>query len=486
VTRRTKIVCTIGPATAHPDRIGELVAAGMDVARLNFSHGNHAQHERAYRLVRQAAAAAGLPVGFLADLAGPKIRLGEFADPPVQWRVGDQVVITGEEVLGDAGRVSCSYPDLPAEVHPGDRLLVDDGKLVLLVTGVDGPDIRSCVEVGGVVSDHKGVSLPGVALSLPALSDKDIEDLRFGLRLGVDLVALSFVRSPADAKGVRDLMATEGVRRPVLAKLERPEAVAALPAVVDAFDGLMVARGDLGIELPLAEVPLVQKRAVQLCREQAKPVIVATQMLESMVDNPRPTRAEASDVANAVIDGADAVMLSGETSIGRHPVAAVSTMATIVAVTEAGLAGLPADLRRPGLRNPPRTRGGAIAAAAAQVARAVDARALVAFTTTGDTVRRLARLRCELPLLAFTPDDAVRHQLTLCWGVEAHLAPLVRHTDEMFQQVDRALLALGRAAPGDLVVVVAGSPPGTPGSTNTLRVHQVGTLAGPEVPDAAR
>jgi pyruvate kinase len=301
----------------------------------------------------------------------------------------------------------------------------------------------------------------------------------------VDLVALSYVRSPDDGKGIRELMAAEGVRRPVLAKLEKPEAVAALPAVVEAFDGLMVARGDLGIELPLQDVPLVQKRAVQLCRERAKPVIVATQMLESMIDNPRPTRAEASDVANAVLDGADAVMLSGETSIGRFPVPAVTTMATIVATTEAGQAGLPRELRRPGLEHAPRTRGGAIAAAASQVARAVDAKALVAFTTTGDTVRRLARLHCDLPLLAFTPHDAVRHQLTLSWGVEAFLAPLVRHTDEMFRQVDSLLLALGRAAPGDHVVVVAGSPPGTPGSTNTLRVHQLGSLTGEEIADHA-
>jgi pyruvate kinase len=480
VTRRAKIVCTIGPATASVDRIRALVAAGMDVARLNFSHGSHAEHESTYRLVREAAAAAGRPVGVLADLAGPKLRLGSFAEPPVVWHPGDQVVITGEEVVGDAHRVSCSYRDLPSQVRAGDRLLIDDGKVVLCVTGVAGPEIRCRVEVGGEVSDHKGLSLPNVTLGLPALCDKDIVDLRFALRLGVDLVALSYVRSPADGKGIRDLMSTEGIRRPVLAKLEKPEAVAALPAVVEAFDGLMIARGDLGVELPLAEVPLVQKRAVQLCREHARPVIVATQMLESMIDSPSPTRAEASDVANAVIDGADAVMLSGETSIGRFPVAAVTTMAAIVATTEAGLAGLPPELRSPGLQDPPRTRGAAIAAAAGQVAQAIGARALVAFTTTGDTVRRLARLHCVLPLLAFTPDPAIRDQLTVCWGVEAFLAPLVHHTDEMFRQVDQLLLALGRAAPGDYVVVVAGSPPGTPGSTNTLRVHQVGSLASTE------
>jgi pyruvate kinase len=477
VTRRAKIVCTIGPATASPERLRGLAEAGMDVARLNFSHGTHADHERTYQLVRETAEAVGRPIGILADLQGPKIRLGRFAEPPVEWRTGDHVVITAEQVLGTAERVSCTYPKLPAEVGPGDRLLIDDGKVAVEVTGVAGPDISCLVIEGGEVSDHKGVSLPNVALSVPALCDKDIVDLRLALRLGVDLVALSFVRSPADIKGIQDVMATEGVRRPVLAKLEKPEAVTQLPAIVDAFDGLMVARGDLGVELPLQDVPLVQKRAVQLCRERAKPVIVATQMLESMVDSSRPTRAEASDVANAVIDGADAVMLSGETSVGRYPVLAVSTMATIVASTEAGQPGLPRDLRRPGLEHDPRTTGGAIAMAASQVARSIDAKALVAFTQTGDTMRRLARLHCDLPLLAFTPDDGVRHQLALSWGVEAFLAPLVRHTDEMFQQVDQLLLALGRAQPGDRVVIVAGSPPGTPGSTNTLRVHKLGSLA---------
>jgi pyruvate kinase len=477
VTRRAKIVCTIGPATASPERLRALVDAGMDVARLNFSHGTHADHERAGRRVRAAAEAAGRPVGILADLQGPKIRLGRFADPPVHWRTGATVTITSREVLGTTDLACCTYRELPAEVRPGDRLLIDDGRVTLEVKEVDGPDIRALVVEGGPVSDHKGVSVPNVAINVPALSAKDADDLRFALRLGVDLVALSFVRSPDDVHGVREIMEAERVRRPVLAKLEKPEAVAALSGVVDAFDGLMVARGDLGVELPLEQVPLVQKRAVQLCREHAKPVIVATQMLDSMVDNTRPTRAEASDVANAVLDGADAVMLSAETSVGQHPVLAASTMAKIIETTERGQAELPATVRPPRLEHAPRTHGGAIAAAAADVARSIGARALVAFTQTGDTVRRLARLHCDLPLLAFTPEEAVRNQLCLSWGVEAHLVPLVHHTDEMFAQVDRAVLALGRGQPGDHVVIVAGSPPGQPGSTNTLRVHQLGTLA---------
>jgi pyruvate kinase len=471
VTRRAKIVCTLGPATDTPERIRALVAAGMDVARLNFSHGTHTDHERMYHFVREASAAEGRAVGVLADLQGPKIRLGRFADPPVQWHTGDRVVITADDVPGSAERVSVTYRRLPQEVKPGDLLLVDDGKVVLDVVEVTGSDIVCRVLEGGQVSDHKGLSLPNVAVTVPALSEKDIADLRFALRLGVDLVALSFVRSPDDVKGVHDVMEEERVRLPVLAKLEKPEAVNALEPIVEAFDGLMVARGDLGVELPLDEVPLVQKRAVQLCREEAKPVIVATQMLDSMIENARPTRAEASDVANAVLDGADALMLSGETSIGRCPVLSVATMARIIVTTERG------PFTVPRLQHDPQTRGGAITAAASSIAQAIAAKALVAFTQTGDTVRRLARLHCRLPLIAFTPDPAVRNQLSLSWGVETFLVGFVPHTDEMFLQVDQALIGMRDMRRGDDVVIVAGSPPGTPGSTNTLRVHRLGSLA---------
>ncbi len=471
MNRRAKIVCTLGPAVDSPERMQELIAAGMDVARLNFSHGDHADHEQRYHLVRETAEAAGRAVGILADLQGPKIRLGRFANGKETWATGETVVITSDDVVGSHDRVSCTYHKLPDEVRPGDRLLIDDGKVAVEVTGVGGPDITCLVTEGGVVSNNKGLSLPNVAVSVPAMSEKDAADLRFALRLGVDMVALSFVRSPDDVKLVHEIMDEVGRRVPVIAKIEKPEAVARLEAIVNAFDALMVARGDLGVELPLEQVPLVQKRAVQLCREQAKPVIVATQMLESMIENSRPTRAEASDVANAVLDGADAVMLSGETSVGAWPVITVQTMARIIRSTEAG------DIPVPRLGHDPRTRGGAITQAASNIARAVNARALVAFSQTGDTVRRLARLHCELPLLAFTPDDAVLRQLTLSWGVEAFLVDYVQHTDDMFRQVDHAMLGLGRGLPGDLVVVVAGTPASTPGSTNTLRIHQLGSLS---------
>jgi pyruvate kinase len=466
--RRAKIVCTLGPATATAQRIEELVEAGMDIARLNFSHGSHDDHARSYRLVREAADRAGRAVGILADLQGPKIRLGRFAAGSVEWRAGDQVVITTEEVPGTALRVSTTYHELPHDVRPGDRLLVDDGKICLEVVKVSGHEVFTEVLEGGLVSDHKGLSLPGIAVSVPALSDKDVEDLRFALSLRVDVVALSFVRSPDDAVGVRSIMSEAGESVPVIAKIERPEAVERFADIVAAFDGVMVARGDLGVELPLEQVPLVQKRAVQLARELARPVIVATQMLDSMIESSRPTRAEASDVANAVLDGADAVMLSGETSVGRYPIQSVRTMARIINTVDS------APLDVPPLQHRPRTKGGAICKAAIEVGEVLDAKALCCFTVSGDTVRRIARFHSPLPLLAFTPEPAVRSQLALSWGVETFLTPYVQHTDEMVAQVQDLLLSMDRFEVGDSVVIVAGSPPGVPGSTNALRVWRLG------------
>jgi pyruvate kinase len=468
VKRRAKIVCTLGPATHSYEAVRALVYAGMDVARLNFSHGSHADHEQAYRWVRQASDESGRGVGVLVDLQGPKIRLGTFAAGPVVWATGETVTITTEACVGDHDRVSTTYAGLAGDVAVGDRLLVDDGRVGLRVVGVDGPDVRLLVTEGGPVSNAKGLSLPGVGVSVPAMSDKDEADLRFGLTLRADMVALSFVRGPADVDGVRAIMDEVGARLPVLAKIEKPQAVEALDAIVEAFDGLMVARGDLGVEMPLERVPLVQKRAVQAAREQSKPVIVATQMLDSMVGASRPTRAEASDVANAVLDGADALMLSGETSVGAYPVESVATMARIIVAAEEELGRVPA------VQNEPTTVSGAIARAAAAVGRTVGASALVAFTQSGDTARKLAEHRSPIPLLAFTPVADVRSQLALVWGVETFLVPQVQHTDEMVRQVDSAMLELGRMAPGELVTIVAGSPPATAGSTNALRVHRLG------------
>jgi pyruvate kinase len=471
VSRRAKIVCTLGPATDTPERCRALVEAGMDVARLNFSHGEHAEHGRRYHEVRQAAEAAGRNVAVLADLQGPKIRLGRFADGPVEWATGERVRITVEDVDGSHDRVSTTYKELAVDVRPGDRLLVDDGNVALVAVDIEnGTDVVCDVTEGGIVSNNKGLSLPGVAVSVPALSDKDADDLEFALRLGVDFIALSFVRKPEDVKLVHRVMDAVGIRRPVIAKIEKPEAVERLEDIVLAFDGVMVARGDLGVEMPLEQVPVVQKRAIQVCRDNAKPVIVATQMLESMISHSRPTRAEASDVANAVIDGADAVMLSGETSVGKYPVQAVATMGRIISSVEASGTGVA------GLQHNPRTSSGAIVKAAKDIGDALGAVALVAFTQTGDTARRLSRLQPSQRLLVFTPVESVQRQMALLWGAEAHLVWTVRSTDDMVRQVDTALLNRSVCRPGDLVVVVAGTPPATPGATNTIRVHHIGDV----------
>ncbi|WP_280242069.1 pyruvate kinase [Nocardia abscessus] len=466
--RRTKIVCTLGPATATEDRIRELVESGMDVARLNFSHGEHADHAENYKKVRQAADHLGRAVGILADLQGPKIRLGRFLEGKTVWATGEEVRITVDDIDGTHDRVSTTYKELAQDAKAGDRLLVDDGKVGLTVTRVDGNDVVCRVTEGGPVSNNKGVSLPGMDVSVPALSEKDIEDLEFALKLGVDFIALSFVRSPSDVELVHDVMDRVGRRVPVIGKLEKPEAIDNLEAVVLAFDAVMVARGDLGVELPLEQVPIVQKRAIQMARENAKPVIVATQMLESMIENSRPTRAEASDVANAVLDGADAVMLSGETSVGRYPIETVRTMARIVHAVETE------STRVPPLTHVPRTKRGVISYAARDIGERLNAKALVAFTQSGDTVRRLARLHTPLPLLAFTPLPEVRSQLALTWGTETFIVPTVDSTDAMIHQVDVALLSMDRYQKGDLVVIVAGSPPGTVGSTNLIHVHRIG------------
>jgi pyruvate kinase len=472
MSRRAKIVATLGPASSSPKRLAELVAAGIDVARLNMSHGTQAGHLAAYQCVRAASDAAGHSVGVLIDLQGPKIRLGTFAAGPVRLLAGQEFSITTREVPGDAREAGTTYAGLADDVRAGDRVLVDDGRVVLEVLAAADGRVRTRVIVGGVVSDHKGLNLPGVKVSVPALTAKDQADLRWALRLRADMVALSFVQGPEDAAPARRIMDEAGVRLPLIAKIEKPQAIEALPEVIEAFDGIMVARGDLGVELPLEQVPMAQKRIVQQTRAQARPVIVATQMLESMISAPRPTRAEASDVANAVLDGADALMLSAETSVGEYPVQAVATMSRIIseAERESGPAG-------PALAGEPASIGGAIARAAAEVGAAVGAKALVAFTMTGETARRLARYRSPIPLLAFTPQPSTRSQLALTWGVETFIVPPTRHTDAMVRQVEEALLEIGRCDKGDMVVIVAGSPPGTPGRTNALRVHRIGDAA---------
>ncbi|MGL5406087.1 MAG: pyruvate kinase [Propionibacteriaceae bacterium] len=466
--RRAKIVCTLGPATSTPERIRELVDAGMDVARFNMSHGDQADKAQLLKMVRDAAVASGRAVGCLADLQGPKIRLGRFAAGPHQLAVGDTFTITIDDIQGTAERVSTTYKGLPQDVKPGDFLLIDDGKVTLEAVEVTATDVICCCVVAGAVSDSKGINLPGVAVSVPAMSEKDESDLRWALKNGFDIVALSFVRDAADVKRVREIMAEEGRNVPVVAKIEKPQALANLDAIIDAFDAFMVARGDLGVELPLEEVPVAQKKIVSAARKWAKPVIVATQMLESMISAPRPTRAEASDVANAVIDGADAVMLSGETSVGDYPILTVETMARIVESTEAHALE---QIRE--IDWDPHTTGGVIAKAAAEVAERLEARYLVSFTKSGDSARRISRLRMSMPVLAFTPDEKVRQELTMSWGTQTFLTPKVSDTDAMVAEVEKTLRSLNMVESGDNIVVVAGYPMDIVGNTNCLRVHKI-------------
>ena len=467
--RRAKIVATLGPATSSYEQIRAVIEAGVDVARMNLSHGSYKVHEEVYRNVRKAAEDIGKPVGVFVDLQGPKIRLGKFSDGPVMLEKGATFTITIEDILGDVNICGTTFKGLPGDVKPGDLLLIDDGKVCLKATEVSATTVTTVVESGGPVSNNTGINLPGVAVNVPALSEKDEDDLRWAIRLGADMIALSFVRDANDIVRVHEIMKEEGKYLPVIAKIEKPQAVAALEEIIDAFDGIMVARGDLGVEMPLEEVPIVQKRAVELSRRWAKPVIVATQMLETMIENSRPTRAEASDVANAILDGADAVMLSGETSVGKWPVETVEVMARIIESTEDN--GLD---RIPGLGTRPHTHSGAVSKAAVEIAELLGSKFVCVFTESGDSLRRVSRLRSAVPILAFTPNADTRRRLSMVWGSKTFLVNPVKHTDQMMDQVDEILLAQGLAKMGDEVVVVAGTPPGVPGSTNTLRVHRVG------------
>ena len=463
--RRAKIVCTMGPAVEAPGRVEQLIAAGMNMARLNLSHGSYEEHQSRLDAVRNAAKKADVPVAILVDLQGPKIRLARFAHGPHDLSRGDVFTITIDDIVGTKDRVGTTYKGLPGDCKPGDRILIDDGKVTVEVTSVTKSDVVTKVIEPGAVSNNKGINLPGVAVSVPALSEKDIQDLRWGLKAGADFIALSFVRSADDITDVHRIMEEEGIRVPVIAKIEKPQAVENLEEIVSAFDGIMVARGDLGVELPIEDIPLVQKHCIELARDAAKPVIVATQMLDSMITNSRPTRAEATDCANAVLDGADALMLSGETSVGDFAIEAVETMARIIQKTEEG--GL--ERIRPMIHSP-RTKGGAITKAATEVGAIVEAKYMVTFTQSGDTARRMSRLRSPIPILALTPEVGTYNRLALTWGVEPMITEMVKHTDEMVKLVDTVLIDSGRAKKGENVMIVAGSPPGIPGSTNAMRI----------------
>lgn len=465
---------TLGPAVDSHDGIKELIEAGMNVARLNMSHGDYEEHQHRLDLVRSVSAELGVNVAALGDLQGPKIRTGVFekaegqSNGKIVLKLGDKFTITTDDIVGNQERVSTTFKGLPGDCHPGDIILIDDGNVSLKVVSVTDTDVNTECIVPGAVSDHKGINLPGVAVSLPAMTEKDEENLRWALGVGIDLIALSFVRHGSDIDRVHQIMDEEGRRVPVIAKLEKPQAIDNLDSIIDNFDAVMVARGDMAVECPLEEVPLIQKTIIEKARLQAKPVIVATQMLESMIHAPRPTRAEAADVANAILDGADGVMTSAETSVGDYPGETVRTMARIVESTEAhGLDKIaPIDWD-------PHTTSGIISKAAAEIATAAEAKFIVAFSKSGDTAKRISRLRPATPMLVFTSDEVTTKTLAWTWGANTIVTPTFTSAEDLYEWVNDYIRDKGLAEVGERMVVVSGSPMGIAGKTNDIRVLRI-------------
>jgi pyruvate kinase len=471
-TRRAKIVATIGPASASPKTLAALLDAGMDVARINFSHSTHAEHARRVRLLRRLAAERGRALAILQDLQGPKIRTGPLkGGGPVDLKAGARFTITTRPLEGDSTAVSTTFRDLPGEVRRGSRLLLSDGLIELRVERVEGPDIVCRVESGGELGQHQGINLPGLPLKISALTAKDRHDLAFGLRLGVDYVALSFVRRPEDVRELKRLLHRAGRDVPVVAKLEKPEAIDRLEEILQVSDAVMVARGDLGVELAPEKVPLIQKRIIARANALKVPVITATQMLESMTERPRPSRAEASDVANAIFDGSDALMLSAETAVGRYPVESVRMMARIIAAAESG----PRDEWFKRRRREASQQGvpEAVCESVAYMAEQLNLRAIAVFTQSGSSARVLSKFRPRVPVYAFSPIPKVLRRAALYWGVVPMYLPHVKSTDHMVEGAAAALREKRAVRPGDLVAVIAGTPIARRGSTNLLKVHRI-------------
>lgn len=469
--RRTKIVATLGPATGTPERIAGLIRAGMNVARLNFSHGTHADHAARIAMVRRAAAEAGKHIAILQDLQGPKIRTGPLeGGQPVELVAGARFVITTEPLIGNAERVSTTYAALPSDVRPRDRILLSDGLIELVVVGRNETDVETEVVHGGRLKEHQGINLPGVRVSAPAATEKDIEDLRFGLEQGVDYVALSFVRRASDVVQVKEIIKQAGKNTPVVAKIERPEALDVLPEILAVADAVMVARGDLGVEMPPERVPLVQKQIIDAANRALIPVITATQMLESMIQNPRPTRAEASDVANAIIDGTDAVMLSGETAAGAYPIEAVQMMALIADAVEASGSAVDHNATPRWAIPEVQTTARAIADAAATIARSLPVRAIAVLTQSGSSARLVSHYRPSVPIIAFSPSEETARRTALYWGV----TPMVTHVEDRLDELEKQLQLImrdrGLCQRGDLMVLTGGHPVYRQGPTNFLKV----------------
>jgi len=467
---RAKIVCTLGPASSSPERIGELIDAGMSCARLNFSHGSHEDHARTLQNVRVESERRGKAIAALLDLQGPKIRVGKFGNGQVDLKPGAEFTITTEACVGDEHRVSTTYPMLPKDVRPGDHILLDDGYLGLAVTGVTGNDVKTVVVTGGVLKNNKGINLPGVEVSAPALSEKDRNDIGFALRNNVDYVALSFVRRPEDVVEAKRLLTFDQVCIPVIAKIEKPQALERLGEIIDVADGVMVARGDLGVELGPEKVPLWQKRIIEETNKRGKIVITATQMLESMIVQPRPTRAEASDVANAVLDATDALMLSGETASGVHPVEAVRTMARIIEEIEKS-AYYRANVEVPDMQLAISTN--AIAHAAMIAAKAMKLKTIVAVSESGGAARLVSEYRPDANIVCLTTNEVTFRRLALVWGVTPVLIGPAATTEELLDRVEATMIERNLALPGENVLITMAVPVGSGVQTNVLKIHQI-------------
>ncbi len=469
---KTKIVCTIGPATESEEMIEKLIMAGMDVARLNFSHGDHVSHQKVIKAIRAVSQRLNKPITVLQDLQGPKLRVGKIRNGSVQLEKGNSITISTHDIVGDEHEISTAYENLPDDVNPGDRILLDDGMIQLTVTAVKNHKVQCKIIEGGRLSDHKGMNLPGVDISMPSFTEKDREDLLFGLAENVDVVAMSFVRKPDDIAEIKKIISDKNGNISVIAKIEKPEAVSCLDDIIKEADGIMIARGDLGVEIPLEKVPPLQKEIILKSRQLGKPVITATQMLESMKSHARPTRAEVSDVANAIFDGSDAVMLSAETSIGKYPAETVYTMARIIKEAEhaqGDFLNLTMNFADPSL-----SIADAISCSACEAAEQLDAQAIVAFTTSGFTAKMVSKNRPNTNIIVFTPLKIVQHQLNLCWGVMPFKMEFLENTDEIVQKTEEVLLSKKLVQRGDIIVILLGSPIFIKGTTNLMKLHIIG------------
>lgn len=472
--KKTKIVCTIGPASEGEDTLKEMISAGMNVARLNFSHGDYEEHGARISMLKRVREELGQPIAILLDTKGPEIRTGDFKENEVFLTEGQEYTLTTRDIPGDNKLCSISYKDLPGDIKAGDTILIDDGLVALKVEEVvGGEDVRCIVLNNGVIKNHKGINVPGVHINMPPLTDKDKTDIAFGIENGIDFIAASFVRNAEDVLAIREfLRENQAEHIQIISKIENGEGVDNIDKIIDVSDGIMVARGDLGVEVPAEELPLLQKRIIRKCNKVGKPVITATQMLDSMIRNPRPTRAEVTDVANAILDGTDAIMLSGETAMGKYPVESVATMSQIAKRTEEAMDYFRLFVDRESEKES--TITDAISHATCNIAMSLGAEAILTGTSSGYTARMVSKFRPKQPIIATTTDESVQRRLCLSWGVYCILLPMVESTDDLINKTVTKALEHGKVKTGDLVVITAGIPVGVGGTTNLIKAHVVG------------